>query len=49
MAEQSPAPVMESLLRRPWVQQVLPFLTSVMVHAGVALIGVVFFPGGGSM
>jgi hypothetical protein len=35
----------QSILRHPWIQQVLPFLTSLSLHASVALIGVLFFMG----
>src|SRR5437588_1403252 len=31
--------------QQPWVQNVLPFVTSVTVHAAVLLIGVLFFLG----
>ena len=29
----------------PWVQNILPFVTSVTVHAGILLVGIVFFLG----
>jgi hypothetical protein len=29
------------IFRRPWVQTVLPFVTSLMVHAGILILGVV--------
>jgi hypothetical protein len=31
--------------QQPWVQNVLPFATSIVVHAGILIIGVVFFFG----
>jgi hypothetical protein len=34
-----------SFWQLPWVQNVLPFVTSIMVHAAILIIGVVFFYG----
>ena len=34
-----------SVWQRPWVQRIVPFMTSLAVHAGMVLIGVVFFVG----
>jgi hypothetical protein len=34
-----------SFWQLPWVQNVLPFATSIAIHAGILLIGVVFFYG----
>jgi len=35
----------QSVLRHPWIQQVLPFLTSLSLHVGIVLIGILFFMG----
>ena len=34
-----------TFFRLPWVQNVLPFLTSIFIHAAIIVIGIVFFYG----
>jgi hypothetical protein len=41
--EEAAAPL--SFWQLPWVQDILPFATSVMFHAGIFIIGIVFFYG----
>ena len=44
-AEQSPQWAPSNFWQQPWVQTVLPFVTSVTVHVSILLIGVIFFLG----
>jgi hypothetical protein len=49
VAAEQPAPttplIRQTFFQLPWVQQVLPFVTSVTVHLTILLIGVIFFLG----
>jgi hypothetical protein len=45
MAPEGEPGVPLSFWQLPWVQNILPFATSVVVHAGILIIGIVFFYG----
>jgi hypothetical protein len=45
MVPESEPGVPLSFWQLPWVQNILPFATSIVVHAGILIIGIVFFYG----